>query len=133
MSTVSLPLSPHSIALPWSRQTAISKNSDGNSRCFGSPARRSLLCKFEFGHDSFDPISISFLVISTSPRICVHSETMLPTTCPHLLLGSIALNATTQPTPVIRRNKVSECSRKNSSATDCHFPFGFLLSAEPFS
>jgi hypothetical protein len=32
---------------------------------------------------SFDPTSTSFLVSSTSPRICVHSETMLPATCPH--------------------------------------------------
>ncbi len=44
-----------------------------------------------------------------NPRICVHSETMLPTTWPHLQLGSMALNATTQAMPVTRRNKVSEC------------------------
>ena len=31
-----------------------------------------------------EPTSIRRLVIRTSPRICVHSETMLPTTCPHL-------------------------------------------------
>src|ERR1039458_10680451 len=33
---------------------------------------------------ALEPTSIRRLVIRTSPRICVHSETMLPTTCPHL-------------------------------------------------
>ena len=32
---------------------------------------------------SFDPVSTSFFVSSTRPMICVHSETMLPATCPH--------------------------------------------------
>src|SRR5712692_6295386 len=33
--------------------------------------------------------SISLLVNSTRPKICVHSETMFPTTCPHLASESI--------------------------------------------
>ena len=33
---------------------------------------------------SFDPASTNFFVSKTSPRICVHSETILPTTWPHL-------------------------------------------------
>jgi hypothetical protein len=66
------------------------------------------------------------------PQDLVHSETMLPTTCPHLLFGSIALNATTQAMPVTRRNRVSECSRSNSTAADRTLPFGCLLSADPF-
>src|SRR5271167_1756626 len=69
----------------------------------------------------------------TNPRICVHSETMLPTTWPHLLFGSIALNATTQAMPVTSRNKVSECSRRNSPAADRAFSLGCLLSVDPFS
>src|SRR3984957_7940039 len=44
---------------------------------------------------SFDPTSISRLVISTNPRICVHSDTIFPTTWPHLLFGSIARKAST--------------------------------------
>src|ERR1035437_4330108 len=82
---------------------------------------------------SFEPTSIKRLVIRTSPRIWVHSETMLPTTCPHLLPGSIAQNATTQPMPVITRKMVSECSRRNSKTAEGNLPFGCLLSAEPFS
>ena len=72
-------------------------------------------------------------VINTSPKICVHWETMLPTTCPHLLPGSIAANAMIQPIPVITRNMVSECSRKISITAEGRMPFGCLLSAEPFS
>jgi hypothetical protein len=48
-----------------------------------------------------------------NPRICVHSETMLPRTWPHLLLGSMALNATTQAMPVTRGNKVVPEGRAN--------------------
>src|SRR5579862_6607151 len=32
---------------------------------------------------SFDLLSTNFFVSRTRPRTCVHSETMLPTTCPH--------------------------------------------------
>ena len=38
---------------------------------------------------SFERDSISRFVIRTSPRTWVHSETMLPTTCPHLDSESI--------------------------------------------
>jgi len=40
------------------------------------------------GQRVFEPTSIRRLVIRTSPRICVHSETMLPTTCPTGCSGS---------------------------------------------
>src|SRR5450631_4211656 len=82
---------------------------------------------------SFDPTSIKILVIHTSPRICVHSDTMLPTTCPQRLFVSIRRKTHTHPIQVITRNTVSECSRRNSSTGDFHFPFGFLLSADPLS
>src|ERR1022692_529010 len=85
------------------------------------------------GAFSFEPTSSSRLVISTSPRICVHSETMLPTTCPQRLLGRMARNAITQPMPVTSKNNVSECSRRNSFSADGNLPLGCLLSAEPFS
>jgi hypothetical protein len=38
---------------------------------------------------SFDLSSINFLVRRTRPKSCVHSETMLPTTCPHFPSESI--------------------------------------------
>lgn len=82
---------------------------------------------------SFDPTSIIFLVKMTNPKICVHSETMLPTTWPHLLSGSMARNATTQAIPVINRKMLSECSRNICITLDGKTPFGCLLSAEPFS
>lgn len=59
----------------------------------------------------FEPTSIQRFVIKTRPRICLHSETMFPTTCPHLLFGSIARNAAIQPMAVIARKMVSQCSR----------------------
>src|ERR1019366_10478200 len=80
-----------------------------------------------------DPTSIRIFVIHTNPRICVHSETMLPTTCPQRLPVSIRRKAHTHPIQVITRNTVSECSRRNSRTGDFHLPFGFLLSAEPLS
>src|ERR1700676_4261110 len=45
----------------------------------------------------------------------------------------MALNATTQAMPVINRNNVSECSRKNSRIGEGSLPFGCWLSADPFS
>src|SRR5260370_1104453 len=82
---------------------------------------------------ALEPTSIRRLVMRMNPRICVHSETMLPTTWPLLLLGSMALNATTQEMPVTRRNRVSECSLRNSPAADRALSFGCLLSLDPFS
>src|ERR1017187_696402 len=82
---------------------------------------------------SLEPNSIRIFVIHTSPRICVHSDTMLPTTCPHRLPVSMRRKAHPHPIQVITRNTVSECSRRNSSTGDFQMPFGFLLSADPFS
>src|SRR6267142_1132016 len=82
---------------------------------------------------ALEPTSMRRLVIRTIPRICVHSDTMLPTTCPQRLLASMAVNAATQATPVIKRKIVSECSRRNSSSFEGRMPFGCLLSEEPFS
>src|SRR3984893_8321874 len=96
-------------------------------------SRRDGFFEFAARHRVLEPTSINRLVIRTSPRICVHSETMLPTTCPHFPLGSIPLKATTQAVPVITRNIVSECSRRNSMAAEGTFPLSFLLSLEPFS
>jgi len=42
-----------------------------------------------YGLLSFDFSSINRLVRRTSPRSCVHSDTMFPTTCPHLPSESI--------------------------------------------
>lgn len=36
---------------------------------------------------SLEPISMRRFVRKTRPPICTHSETMLPTTCPHLPSG----------------------------------------------
>jgi len=80
-----------------------------------------------------DPTSIKRLVIRTRPRICVHSETMLPTTCPHLLFGSMALNATTQARPVTTRNIVSELLAQQFHGYRRQFALGRLLSVDPFS
>src|SRR5579872_448967 len=82
---------------------------------------------------SFEPTSISRLVIRTSPIICVHSETILPTTCPHRLFASIARNAATQAAPVTTRNKVRECSRRNVITGESPSQCGRLLSDDPFS
>lgn len=71
----------------------------------------------------FEPTSIQRLAIETRPRICLHSEPIVPTTCPHLLFGSIARNAALQPMPVIAR-KWRECSRGNSMTADGNIPFG---------
>src|SRR3981081_4569578 len=96
-------------------------------------SRRGGVFEFAARHRVFEPTSIKRLVMRTSPRICVHSETMLPTTCPHLLFGSMALNASPQATPGTRRNTVSECSRRNSAIAEANLPFGRLLSVDPFS
>src|SRR6185312_10222148 len=82
---------------------------------------------------SFDPTSTSFFVSSTTPRICVHSETILPTTCPHFDSESECANSSTQPTPVITRKIVSECSCKASRNRLCHLWRGRLLSCDPRS
>ena len=42
------------------------------------------------------------------PRIWVHSETILPITCPHFEVGSDRANAVTHPAPVINSKAVSE-------------------------
>jgi len=47
------------------------------------------------------------------PTICTHSETMLPTTWPHLLSAFIDANRNAQPIPVIPMNIKSECRYKN--------------------
>src|SRR6202008_5040461 len=54
-----------------------------------------------------EPTSMRRFVMRSKPRIWVHSETILPTTCPHFPLGSIARKATIQPIPVISRTRVS--------------------------
>src|SRR5271157_5763157 len=82
---------------------------------------------------SFDPTSINIFVIHTSPRICVHSDTRLPTTCPQRLFASMRLKANAHAAPVITRNTVSEWLRKNSRVGDFHVLVGFLLSADPLS
>src|SRR4051794_18245926 len=77
---------------------------------------------------SLEFTSIRRFVISTSPRTCVHSETMLPTTCPHFSLGFMCQNAQVHPAPVMSRKIVNECSRKNSSVGEHPIFFNFLLS-----
>jgi hypothetical protein len=77
--------------------------------------------------------SINFFDNNTNPKICVHSETIFPTTCPHLDSESILAKKITQPIPVIARNIVNEWSRRNS-----HRGFSIVfgsgaLSADPFS
>src|SRR6185436_13813498 len=57
---------------------------------------------------SFDLSSIRRLVIRTSPSSCVHSETMLPTTCPQRLSESDRANSHVHPRPVAIRNIVNE-------------------------
>ena len=37
---------------------------------------------------AFDPISWKYFVMITSPNNCVHSDTILPTTCPAFPSGS---------------------------------------------
>src|SRR5439155_1392832 len=64
---------------------------------------------------SFEWVSISFLVKITRPKIWVHSETMLPATCPHFELGSDLANRTIQKAPVISRKMLRECSCSFSS------------------
>ena len=39
---------------------------------------------------SFEPISRRYFVMITSPNSCVHSDTILPTTCPAFPSGSNA-------------------------------------------
>src|SRR6185437_3046355 len=63
---------------------------------------------------SFECDSTKRLVMISRPKICVHSETMLPTTWPHFELGMECANRSTQITPVPSRNTLSECSSKNS-------------------
>ena len=38
---------------------------------------------------SFDLSSINLFVKRTRPKSCIHSDTMFPTTCPHLAAESI--------------------------------------------
>src|SRR5713226_440047 len=82
---------------------------------------------------SLECCSISFLVIKTSPKICVHSETMFPTTCPHLASESIAAYSAIQPTPVISRKMLREWFRSRSRKGLSKPCGGRRLSAEPRS
>src|SRR5579864_9348917 len=82
---------------------------------------------------SFEWVSISFLVMISKPRICVHSETMFPTTCPHLEVGFDRANVITHPAPVIRRNRVKECCWSSFQIGRRKRCGGFRLSAEPTS
>src|SRR5262245_43730049 len=81
---------------------------------------------------SFEPVSISCFVRSTSPKICVHPDTMFPTTCPHFPATFMWTNRASHAASVTSRKIVSECSR-NASTTRFHRILGGLLSAEPFS
>src|SRR5579872_6979560 len=56
------------------------------------------------------------LVKITTPKICVHSDTTLPTTWPHLLPVSILAKSTTQPIPVTSKKILKEWSRRSSRA-----------------
>jgi hypothetical protein len=57
---------------------------------------------------SFERGSISRFVIRTSPKTCVHSETMLPTTCPHFDSESIHQYRAIHPRPVVNRKILRE-------------------------
>src|SRR5437867_3518115 len=61
---------------------------------------------------SFECGSMSRFVISTSPKICVPSETILPTTCPHFDSESIQAYRAIHPIPVINKKILREWSRK---------------------
>src|SRR6185369_9611664 len=82
---------------------------------------------------SFDCFSINFFVSNTNPNICVHSDTIFPTTSPHRPCGFIFANAATQTAPVASRKMVSECSRICSSVRGKNSFGGSLLSLDPFS
>src|SRR5690348_2444647 len=82
---------------------------------------------------SFEFVSISLFVSRTSPRICVHSETMFPTTCPHFELASNSPNKITHPIPVTSRKIVNECARIAAHSGRKRVFGSCLLCAEPFS
>jgi len=88
---------------------------------------------YELRLPSFDPRAKNLLVSHTSPRTCVHSETIFPTTCPHRLCGSIFTNTATHTTPVTKRKIVSECSSRNFLTGVKIRCGGRLLSPDPIS
>lgn len=57
---------------------------------------------------SFEPRSSNRFVINTNPTIWVHSETMLPTTCPHFELAFMERNSMIHAMPVTSRKMVRE-------------------------
>ena len=57
---------------------------------------------------SFELISRVYFVITTSPKICVHSDTMFPTTWPALPFGSIHAYPTAHAVPLATSTIVSE-------------------------
>src|SRR5437016_14069343 len=99
----------------WGRRTGWWKD-------FWGPADTHLRLSFEW-------VSISFLVRITRPKIWVHSETMLPATCPHFELGSDLANRTIQKAPVISRKMLRECSCSFSSTGLSQWRGGLRLSA----
>src|SRR4029434_1473380 len=90
-----------------------------DSRAGGSSIRRVIVIRLT-GRTrrhrvlSFEWRSTSRFVNSTRPKICVHSETMLPTTWPHLASESIEAYSAIHPTPVITRKILREGSRNLS-------------------
>src|SRR5205085_4166220 len=72
-------------------------------------------------------------VMRSKPRIGVHSETIFPTTCPHLEFASECANRITQPAPVNTRKIVREWASSTFWIGRIN-RFGiFRLSAEPTS
>lgn len=80
---------------------------------------------------SLDPRSRNSFVRITKPNTWVHSERILPTTCPHFLWESTCRYSKSHPIPIISRNTLKECRCKNLCVGD--EPRGRLLSAEPTS
>src|SRR6185436_6505931 len=82
---------------------------------------------------SFDPFSPTYFVMTTRPKIWVHSETMLPTTCPAFPLASIRAYRTAHSAPVTSRAMVNEWSTRKHTTALCDLGCGGRLSADPIS
>src|SRR5581483_4969240 len=82
---------------------------------------------------SSEPISTNRLVRKTRPAIWTHSETMLPTTWPHLLSTFIRKNKIVQAMPVTMIKIKSECRCRVFNHAGRFFPLTGRLSAEPTS
>lgn len=115
----------------WARHTAWSKDYCRASR---RPDRGGRHVPTRSLHRlSLECLSINFFVRITKPKIWVHSDTMLPTTCPHFELGSARANAQTHAAPVMIRKILSECSCNISQTGAMKRCGGLRLSADPLS